>query len=116
MSRPRGPPTGTKGLSRGPPMAGLHDIAPTVAKRCVNRAVLAPMRAAAAAAPQPAWPPPITMTSKRESIGQSRMARFYRSNRRRSKYAWRGDYHMFHVKHGTPGRLLPDTEIAKNHV
>ena len=23
---------------------------------------------------------------------------------------------MFHVKHGKPGRLFPDTEIAKNHV
>ncbi len=48
-------------------MAGLQDIAPTVAKRWVTSAVLAPMRAAAAAASQPAWPPPITMTSK-ESI------------------------------------------------
>ena len=45
-------------------MAGLHDIAPMVAKRCVTSAVAAPMRAAAAAASQPAWPPPITMTSK----------------------------------------------------
>ena len=33
-----------------PPMAGLHDIAPTVAKRWVTRAVLAPIRAAALAA------------------------------------------------------------------
>jgi uncharacterized heparinase superfamily protein len=46
-------------------MAGLHDMAPTVEKRCVTRAVVAPIRAAAAAASQPAWPPPITMTSKK---------------------------------------------------
>ena len=31
---------------------------------CVSSAVRAPMRAAAAAASQPAWPPPITITSK----------------------------------------------------
>src|SRR5262249_24244641 len=43
-------------------------MAPTVAKRWVTRAVAAPMRAAAAAASQPAWPPPITITSKRRSI------------------------------------------------
>src|SRR3954462_8814936 len=45
-------------------MAGLQDIAPTVEKRCVTRAVAAPIRAEAEAASQPAWPPPITMTSK----------------------------------------------------
>ena len=31
---------------------------------CVNKAVLIPRRAEAAAASQPAWPPPITTTSK----------------------------------------------------
>jgi hypothetical protein len=35
-----------------------------VAKRWVTKAVFAPIRAAALAASQPAWPPPITMTSK----------------------------------------------------
>ena len=45
-------------------MAGLQDISPMVSKRCVTSAVRAPMRAAAAAASQPAWPPPTTMTSK----------------------------------------------------
>ena len=35
-------------------MAGLQDMAPTVAKRCVTSAVCAPMRALAAAASQPA--------------------------------------------------------------
>src|ERR1041384_2475393 len=49
-------------------MAGLQDIAPIVEKRCVTRAVRAPMRAAAAAASQPACPPPMTITSK-EFIG-----------------------------------------------
>src|ERR1700756_2271990 len=44
-------------------MAGLQDIAPMVAKRWVTRAVFAPIRAAALAASQPAWPPPMTMTS-----------------------------------------------------
>jgi hypothetical protein len=52
-------------------MAGLQDIAPMVAKRCVMRAVLAPIRAAALAASQPAWPPPMTMTSK--DVNASRM-------------------------------------------
>ena len=45
-------------------MAGLQDISPMVAKLWVTSAVRAPMRAAAAAASQPAWPPPMTMTSK----------------------------------------------------
>ena len=48
-----------------PPMAGLQDISPMVAKLWVTSAVRAPRRAAAAAASQPAWPPPMTMTSKR---------------------------------------------------
>ena len=46
-----------------PPMAGLQDMAPMVANWWVTRAVCAPMRADAAAASQPAWPPPITTTS-----------------------------------------------------
>jgi hypothetical protein len=49
-------------------MEGLQDMAPTVAKRWVINAVRAPMRAAAAAASHPAWPPPTTITSKRASI------------------------------------------------
>ena len=49
-------------------MAGLQDMAPMVAKRCVTSAVRAPMRALAAAASQPAWPPPITTTSKDASM------------------------------------------------
>ena len=50
-------------------MAGLQDIAPMVAKRWVTSAVLAPMRAAALAASQPAWPPPMTMTSNDSCAG-----------------------------------------------
>ena len=46
-----------------PPIAGLHDISPIVAKAWVTSAVRAPMRAAAAAASVPACPPPTTMTS-----------------------------------------------------
>ena len=45
-------------------MAGLQDISPMVSKLWVTSAVRAPRRAAAAAASQPAWPPPMTMTSK----------------------------------------------------
>src|SRR6185312_7329714 len=62
----------TKWPLPSPPMAGLHDMAPTVENLCVNSAVRAPMRAAAAAASQPAWPPPITTTSKRACMGASK--------------------------------------------
>ena len=50
-----------------PPMAGLHDISPTVAGSWVSRAVRAPARAAAAAASAPACPPPTTTTSNSRS-------------------------------------------------
>ena len=46
-----------------PPMAGLHDICPIVSRLDVTRRVRAPSRAAATAASDPAWPPPITITS-----------------------------------------------------
>src|ERR1700733_9662033 len=59
-----------------PPIAGLHDISPIVAKRCVTSAVDAPQRAAAVAASHPAWPPPMTTTSNLI-----------------------GDVRLFHVKH-----------------
>lgn len=39
-----------------PPMEGLQLISPTVSIFCVTRTVLAPVRALAAAASQPAWP------------------------------------------------------------
>src|SRR5471032_751115 len=44
-------------------MAGLQDISPRVSKAWVSSRVRAPKRAEAAAASQPAWPPPMTMTS-----------------------------------------------------
>ena len=47
-----------------PPIAGLQDITPIPARSSVTRAVRDPIRAAACAASDPAWPPPITMTSK----------------------------------------------------
>src|SRR5262245_14168908 len=50
-----------------PPMAGLHDIWPIKSRLSVTSAVLAPRRAAAEAASHPAWPPPITITSKTSS-------------------------------------------------
>ena len=45
-------------------MAGLHDISPMRSSLWVSSNVLAPAREEAAAASQPAWPPPITMTSQ----------------------------------------------------
>ena len=57
-----------------PPIAGLHDMAPTVENRWVTSAVLAPIRADALAASQPAWPPPITITSN----GWAIMPDYYR--------------------------------------
>ena len=46
-----------------------------VANLCVTSAVRAPMRAAAAAASQPAWPPPTTMTSKVASLMRAQVTR-----------------------------------------
>src|SRR6478735_1889783 len=70
------------------------------------------MRAAAAAASHPAWPPPITMTSKRDSMAKSRIARLYRSCEGRSKNRCRDV-----SRETVAGRaLLADTEIAEDHV
>ena len=76
-------------------MAGLQDIAPMVAKRWVTRAVLAPIRAAALAASQPAWPPPMTMTSK-ESAGKSCGTSIAELINPKAKF----EGTLFHVKHG----------------
>jgi hypothetical protein len=46
-----------------PPKEGLHEHTPRLSTEGVTRAVLAPVRAAAAEASVPAWPPPITTTS-----------------------------------------------------
>src|SRR5690349_663040 len=83
-----------------PPNAGLQDIAPTVEKRCVTRAVWAPQRAAAAAASQPACPPPTTTTSN-PSMPTVLHAPCPSAKRPG----------LFHVK-----RLLPDAEIAEDRL
>ena len=68
IARPIAPPRAS--ISRTicplatPPIAGLQLIWPTVSQLVVSSAVLAPSRAAASAASVPAWPAPITSTSK----------------------------------------------------
>ena len=63
------PPSASTSLTRWPlpmpPIDGLQDMAPSVSMLWVSSRVCAPVRAAASAASVPAWPPPITMTSKR---------------------------------------------------
>jgi len=46
-------------------MAGLHDMRPIASRSMVIMATPAPPRAQTRAASAPAWPPPITITSKR---------------------------------------------------
>ena len=53
-----------------PPIDGLQDISPIVSSRCVTSSVRAPARQAAAAASQPAWPPPTMMTSASRDDGE----------------------------------------------
>src|ERR1700735_5501970 len=84
-----------------PPIDGLHDIAPMVAKRCVTSAVRAPMRAAAAAASQPACPPPTTMTSKRLST------LYLRNHGLLDKPRARVKKHLADVSRETSGTALP---------
>src|SRR5689334_18247890 len=69
-----------------PPIAGLQDISPMVARRWVSSSVRAPSRAEAAAASHPACPPPITITS-------------YPAIMARTLWAGTGCF-KFHVKHG----------------
>src|SRR5262249_22941615 len=77
MARPMTPSSASISRTRWPlarpPMAGLQDISPIVSRRWVSRSVRAPVRAEAAAASQPAWPPPITITSQ-EEWGQEKEA------------------------------------------
>ena len=47
-----------------PPNEGLQEQTPRLENEGVMSAVLAPERAAAAEASVPAWPPPMTITSK----------------------------------------------------
>src|SRR5581483_3219320 len=46
-----------------PPIAGLQDIWAILSSSMVSSRTRAPMRAAASAASQPAWPPPTTTMS-----------------------------------------------------
>src|SRR5208282_1786579 len=98
-----------------PPIEGLQDMAPTVENRWVTSAVRAPMRAAAAAASQPAWPPPTTITSKPASIAILReQAPFSQGQgRNHAKSA-----PLFHVKHTPRGvnQSFTNTEIAEDNV
>src|SRR5262245_61677263 len=71
------------------------------------------MRAAAAAASQPAWPPPITTTSNRLAIDDLR-------GRRCSEGTGTGQNDPFwaNVSRETlgSGNLFADAEISKNHI
>src|SRR5207244_844056 len=62
-------------------MAGLHDIWPMVSRCWVSNSVRAPERAAMAQASVPAWPPPMTRTSRR-SMGGSYCGRVDRGQGR----------------------------------
>src|SRR5262245_55444245 len=68
MARPINPPSASISRTRCPfavpPIAGLHGICATVASDSVQSPTLRPMRAAAHAASTPAWPAPMTITSK----------------------------------------------------
>ena len=69
-----------------------------VAKRWVTKAVFAPIRAAALAASQPAWPPPMTMTSK-ESAWEIMPRLLSRSWKTRKQELLDDLGCLFHVKH-----------------
>src|SRR3954469_15568618 len=64
MSPPRASISLTRLPFAKPPMAGLQDIRPTASRCIVTRATRTPPRAQTRAASAPAWPPPMTMTSK----------------------------------------------------
>ena len=113
-------------------MAGLQDIAPMVEKRCVTNAVLAPMRPDAAAASQPAWPPPMTMTSNdledavmdRTSIAEwqkpKAVSRALGQPVSRETSGMGNQRATFHVKQSVnrlnEGILLSDTEFPEDDV
>src|SRR5215475_13621506 len=111
-----------------PPIAGLHDIAPMVAKRWVTSATLAPMRAAAAAASQPAWPPPTTMTSYRAFIVPNSPSaellpdcgwsvHFQTTLRLRWRVSRETPQRSMHASHARYLRpLFADTKVPEDHV
>src|SRR5205085_12496188 len=69
VASPMSPPRASISLTRlplaRPPIAGLHDILPIASRCIVTSATEAPPLAQTRAASAPAWPPPITITSKR---------------------------------------------------
>src|SRR5438045_9167469 len=65
-----------------PPMAGLHDIWPIVSSALVINPTRTPSRAAATAASVPAWPAPMTTTSK--SVSNPRKSGIHLKIKRRS--------------------------------
>jgi hypothetical protein len=68
IARPIKPPSASISRTRCPfavpPIAGLHGISATVSGDSVHNPTRHPSRAADHAASQPAWPAPITITSK----------------------------------------------------
>src|SRR4051812_29442547 len=91
-------------------MAGLQDMAPTVAKLWVTSAVFAPIRAAALAASQPAWPPPITMTSNElEREIMARLLSRSQNSRKREVGGRPEETDLFHVKQRVPS---PDRKVV----
>jgi hypothetical protein len=64
MAPPSASISRTRWLLPIPPIAGLQLIAPSVSTFWVSSSVRAPARAAASAASVPAWPPPMTSTSR----------------------------------------------------
>src|SRR5690349_369289 len=64
MAPPNASTSFTKWPLPMPPIEGLHDICPSVSRFWESSSVFLPVRAEASAASVPAWPPPITITSK----------------------------------------------------
>ena len=84
-------------------MAGLQDISPIVSLRWVSSSVRAPARAAAEAASQPAWPPPITITS---NVLISRCIRVSDRPNKPSAVS------LFHVKQNS----LAEAKVPEDHI
>src|SRR5262249_326379 len=84
----------------------------------VIRTVRAPMRAAAAAASQPAWPPPITATSNRIFIDTSEGAVVAETVGGVKKHRFSKVFHVKHLENpGGPGiGSLANKENSKEHV
>src|SRR6266849_4376027 len=88
VASPINPPRASISLTRlpfaRPPIAGLHDMRPIASRCIVIIATRAPPLAHTRAASAPAWPPPMTITSKRVSG-----IRFTWNNERRESHPLR---------------------------